>query len=607
MGNEAKTENIVRDILRKQGYYDDPDIIVEEKKSDNPIINKLLKNASKKGNGAGYPEFIIRNSQFGEFLIVIECKADTLKHASEELNHYAEYAVDGVLLYGSHLSRQYDVLTIGVSGETPSKAKISHYLLIKGASEKVPVHGNQILSFSDYYSSYSKSPFKINQDFKLLSKYFKSLNGLLYARKIKEDERSLLISGILIALQNKAFKQGFKGHKTAQDLADNIVGAIVEELSYAKLPKKRIDNLTYRFSFIRTHTTLSADKEFLENLITTIDGEVNSFLKTYQYYDAIGQFYIEFLRYANNDKTLGIVLTPPHITQLFVEIAGVTKDSVVIDNCCGTAGFLISAMKKMVNDACSDSKKMTTIYNKQLLGIEFQDDIYALAVSNMIVHGDGKTNIYPGDCFAMIEDIKKFEPTVGLLNPPYKPPEHTDEEVKEELEFVLNNLEMLEPNGTCVALVPISCATAQTGRVFELKQKLLQKHSLEAVMSMPEQLFYDSDVGVITCVLVFTAHTPHPQGKKTWFASWKDDNFVKVKNRGRIDKFNKWEQTRKEWVTMFRNRGVTKGWSLMREVSASDEWCVEAYMETDYSQLKREDFIKVVRNYVIYEFLREQK
>ncbi len=604
MGNEAKTENLVRDALRAKGYTNNTDIIVEEKKSDNPIIDKLLKNASKRGSGAGYPEFIIRSNQFSGFLIVIECKADTLKHASKELNHYAEYAVDGALLYGTYLAKEYDVLAIGVSGEEAINVKVSHYLLIKGAKEKVPFLGNQILPFQDYYKAYSQSSQKANQDFKVLVDYFKKLNTLFYAKKIKEDQRSLLISGILIALQNKAFKQGFKGHKTAQDLADNIVGTITEELSYAKLPEKRIANLTYNFSFIKTHTTLSSDKEFLENLITDIDERINSFLKTYQYYDAIGQFYIEFLRYANNDKTLGIVLTPPHITELFVELADVNKDSIVIDNCCGTAGFLISAMRKMISDAQGDSGEIKKIQDNKLIGIEFQDDIYALAVSNMIVHGDGKTNVFPGDCFTMIDDIKQnFKPTIGLLNPPYKPPEQTEEEVKEELEYVLNNLEMLELNGKCVAIVPMSCALAQTGRIFDLKEKLLNKHTLEAVMSMPDQLFHDSDAGVVTCIMVFTAHVPHPKGKKTWFGYWKNDNFIKVKNRGRIDKFNKWDDTKNEWVNTFRNKEVKKGYSLMQEVAAGDEWCVEAYMETDYSELNQADFVEVVKNYVAYEFL----
>ncbi|TRZ50924.1 MAG: hypothetical protein D4S01_05815 [Dehalococcoidia bacterium] len=123
MGNEAKTENLVRGILKEKGYYDNKEIVVEEKKSDNPIIDKLLKNASKKGSGAGYPEFIISSKQFSGFLIVIECKAELSKHESKELNHYAEYAVDGALLYGSYLSKEYDVLAIGVSGENIDNLK----------------------------------------------------------------------------------------------------------------------------------------------------------------------------------------------------------------------------------------------------------------------------------------------------------------------------------------------------------------------------------------------------------------------------------------------------------------------------------------------------
>lgn len=82
------------------------------------------------------------------------------------------------------------------------------------------------------------------------------------------------------------------------------------------------------------------------NLITEADERINRFMVTHKYIDTVSQFYVEFLRYANNDKGLGIVLTPPHITQLFVELAGINKDSIVIDNCAGTGGFLVSAMKR---------------------------------------------------------------------------------------------------------------------------------------------------------------------------------------------------------------------------------------------------------------------
>jgi len=77
-------------------------------------------------------------------------------------------------------------------------------------------------------------------------------------------------------------------------------------------------------------------------------------MRTHKYYDIIDQFYIEFLRYANNDKGLGIVLTPFHIAELFAELADVNRSSVVFDNCCGTAGLLIAAMKAMIRDAGAD-------------------------------------------------------------------------------------------------------------------------------------------------------------------------------------------------------------------------------------------------------------
>jgi len=88
MGNERKTENIVRDALRKLKYYDNDAIIIEEQNSENPKINKLLKNASKSGYGAGHPEFIIRSTTYSDFLVIIECKADIKRHESEGHNKF---------------------------------------------------------------------------------------------------------------------------------------------------------------------------------------------------------------------------------------------------------------------------------------------------------------------------------------------------------------------------------------------------------------------------------------------------------------------------------------------------------------------------------------
>jgi type I restriction enzyme M protein len=600
MANERKTEAIVRERLTRNGYYSDITINVEEQTSENPKIKKLLKRASKSGGGAGHPEFIISATEYPDFLIIIECKADPTKHESKTRDRYAEYAVDGVLLYSSHLSKEYDVLAIAVSGQTAKELRISHWLYLRGANKPEEFSGGRILRFSDYYNQYIKDERKFKQEYHKLLDYSKELNEILHAKKIVESKRSLLISGILIALKSRAFVAGYKNHKTAAQLAKSLTNTIIGELTNSDIPKEGMSSLQQAFSFLETHATISTDKEFVQDLIEQVDVHINSFVRTYQYFDTIGQFYIEFLRYANNDKGLGIVLTPPHITDLFARLAMVNKDSVVLDNCCGTGGFLISAMKQMVLDAEGDTKKLKAIKKKQLLGIEYQDDIYALAVSNMVLHDDGKSNVYQKDCFTFDRKIiNKIKPNVGLLNPPYK----TKKSDTEELEFVLNNIDMLSRGGTCVAIVPINSVLVQKGKGRELKRRILSKHTLEAVMSMPGELFHNSKIGVVTASIVITAHIPHPSNKETWFGYWRDDGFVKTKHRGRIDLNSTWGIIRDRWVDMFLNRAVNAGESLMKKVSAEEEWCVEAYMETDYSTITRKDFEDEVKKYVVHNIL----
>lgn len=433
--------------------------------------------------------------------------------------------------------------------------------------------------------------------------YTKTLNETLHAKKIKESQRALLISGILIALKDRAFKDGYKKHEKVTQLVKALYTAIDGQLSSGDIPQRKIDVLTQAFGFVKTNPALTdakTGKKFLEDLIDEIDREINGFMVTHQYVDTVSQFYIEFLRYANNDKGLGIVLTPPHITDLFAELAGVDKNSVVLDNCCGTGGFLISAMKRMLIDAKGDQAKEKDIKGKQLIGIEFQDDIYTLLISNMIIHRDGRTNIYWGDCFKEIDDVKKnFKPTVGLLNPPYK----TKASDIEEFEFILNNLDALEPGGTCIAIIPISCVIEKTTIAENLRKRVLEKHTLEAVLSMPEELFHNSKVNTVTCAVIMTAHKPHPKGKKTWFAYCRDDGFVKMKNKGRIDANHTWDDIREKWVSAFRNREVIDKFSLMREVSEKDEWCVEAYLETDYDEFTFEDYETTVKKYLMFNFM----
>jgi hypothetical protein len=154
MANERKTETIVRDTLGTLGYFADKTITIEEQRSDNPRIQKLLKSASKSGKAGGSPEFIISCSRYPDLLIVVECKASASHHESPARDKFADYAVDGALLYASYLSKDYDVIAIGVSGQTKATINISHYLLLKGAATPVQVFGKGLLPLEDYYAGY---------------------------------------------------------------------------------------------------------------------------------------------------------------------------------------------------------------------------------------------------------------------------------------------------------------------------------------------------------------------------------------------------------------------------------------------------------------------
>ncbi|KKW40066.1 MAG: N-6 DNA Methylase family [Parcubacteria group bacterium GW2011_GWA1_54_9] len=593
--NERKTEDIVRDHFKK--YIES--IVIEEQSSDTPKIKKLLSTASKSGLGRGSPEFIIQYKQNPDLLIIIECKADVTKHESKGRLQYKDYSVDGVLLYSSYLTKEYDVLSIAVSGESEREIRVSHFLQLKGEKKAVEKFSNKLLSPDDYLQGYLKSPEKFRQDYDKLLSFSKDLNDKLHGYKILESDRSLLISCILIALESAAFQKSYKEYSKAEDLAKYLVDTVEMQFKNSGIQDQKLKIVKGRFEFIKTDTSLSTKDGVLREIISDINENINTFIRTHEYFDVLGQLYIEFLRYANSDKGLGIVLTPPHITDFMARLGEVNKDSVVYDSCTGTGGFLVSAMNLMVKDAKDDQAKIKSIKQSQLIGVEYQAHIFALACSNMFIHQDGKTNILNGSCFdeEVIQKVKEKKPTVGLLNPPYKSDKKND---TEELEFILNNLECLEQGGKTVAIVPMQAALSQTGKILELKKKLLEQHTLEAVLSMPEELFINSKVAVVSCVMVFTSKRPHPNGKKTFFGHFKDDGFVKRKNRGRVDVYGRWDAIREKWTRAYMNKEDIAGLSVNRVIKPDDEWCAEAYMETDYSVITDAVFIQEVKKYVAF-------
>lgn len=120
---------------------------------------------------------------------------------------------------------------------------------------------------------------------------------------------------------------------------------------------------------------------------------------------------------------------------------------------------------------------------------------------------------------------------------------------------------------------------------------------------MPDELFFNSDVGIITVVIVLTAHKPHPPNKETYFGYWKDDGFVKRKTKGRIDLYGKWNGIKEKWFSSYINRRTEPGFSVNKAVTADDEWCAEAYLETNYNTLSEDEFLYSIKKYILYKKL----
>ena len=350
--------------------------------------------------------------------------------------------------------------------------------------------------------------------------------------------------------------------------------------------------------------------------------------------DILNLFFITFNKYTGKaDKNQAF--TPDHITHFMTMLTDIDRTKRVLDMTCGSGSFLVQAMVRELADCrrghteAEAKALMDEVKEHHIYGIECEEKAYGLATTNMLIHGDGNSNIRFGSCFDEREFIIKAHPDVVLMNPPYnaKPKGipavyKTDwgksadgkEDPTKGLVFLqyLSDIAKAENwRGTKAAiLLPMSAAIGTSKIIADAKKTLLEDNTLEAVFSLPAEIFYPGASVQAVCML-FTLNQPHldvatgKPYKDTFFGYYKDDGFKKKKNLGRVETFDaeghsKWVDIEKQWLDMYRNRRVVDGLSAMASVTGDDEWLCEAYMKTDYSKLTEADFQKTVNDYLAY-------
>ena len=596
-------------------------VYVQGETTPNSDINEGLKSAGGKpkdcdvtdysihGPGKAKPEYIITLKHDLNTIIVIECKNVARKHQSDLLNHPKDFAVDGALYYAKYLKNSFNVIAIGISGTKKAELQVSAYYWAKNQTSfsELTKSKNIILEPENYLKLVRGE--KVQKEFNLsdVKAIAVKIHDSLRVNKMTEKLKPLFIAGILIALQDDSFSNDYDRITSFDTLLDSCCSAIKRVLNDGEITHEKIEEIQGKFKEIKTVIKLKETPLSDDNSLRWYINQLEMKIKPMMDYvgntiDALGIFYHEFISYSSGDgNSLGIVLTPQHLTEFMADLINIDKNSRVLDICCGSGAFLVTAMGRMFKQA-SSPEEIEYIRQNALFGIEQDSDIHTLALANMLIRHDGKSHIIHGDCFnpSTIQRFKNLKDTngdnivlnKGLLNPPYSQKDHV------ELEFLEQELNALPQNSEVAVVCPVSCAI---GRKYkDIRKRLMECHTLKAVFSMPDDIFYGQGVGTCVCVMVWEAKTPHNSSVSTFFGYYKDDGLVKRKKMGRVDAYGKWENIRNLWLQLYREKRVVDGLTATARVAYQDEWLCEAYMKTDYSKLTINDFITTRNNYIAY-------
>ena len=424
----------------------------------------------------------------------------------------------------------------------------------------------------------------------------------------------LVVSAILLALREQ--KYSFRLDMLKGDfLESNTDGAILYQyletnLQRAKVaPEVKKARVLNQFTLIKDRPQLNTKREDLGNktplkfFAEYINENIFKALISNSNEDYLGRFYGEFVSYSGGDgQSLGVVLTPSHITDLFCELVDLKPTDVILDPCCGTGGFLISGMHKMLKETKNPSKRLH-IKQHQIHGIEIRDDMFSIATTNMILRGDGQSNLICEDFLAQDPgelQLRGGGITVGFMNPPYSQAKNKDTANLSELCFIRHLLNSITEGGRAAVIVPVSAMIGKTKDDKAIKKEILKNHTLEGVISLNKDTFYR--VGTVPCIAVFTTGIPHPTEKKAKFINFEDDGYEVKKHLGLVET-ERAKDKRQYLLDCWHGKITDFPSSFMVEttVENTDEWIHSFYYYNDEIPTE-EDFMNSIGDYLTFEF-----
>ncbi|AGY45186.1 restriction endonuclease subunit M [Lactococcus lactis subsp. lactis KLDS 4.0325] len=661
---EPLVETWAREQISKLGWKNAPEQIMIDKQLTESLNKHLSKQG---GIGSGRPDhtLLIDNGEItipvfiehkGKKNYTVNTDKQNLVILKNEKGQWdfkksiSKYAVNGAAYYASCAIQDsfYDeIIAIGTNGWVDSTGKIIYevlaYLITKSNSDLPILLGrysdlsflnkSNISKFLKHIEEKKQSPEELHKksirDEAILDSVLKNLNQYLHDQKgILPTQRIFVVSASLMAsigvkkdenytispLNPKDLKSSDEENETDGDKILNKVSAALKARNLPDEKQKQIRNalkntLVYNNLNKKTVNGLSPISEIYKKIYD----ELRPAYQTTNVNDFTGRLFNVMNSWVDvpDGGANDVVLTPRYITNLMAELCEVDMNSYVWDWALGSGGFLISAMNLMLSDAYERLKGSPELYRKkeheikhdQLLGIELLPDIYMLAVLNMILMGDGSSNIVNENSLTEYQgnyayQDKKFDANIFLLNPPYSAEANG-------LIFVKKAFEKMK-SGKGAVIIQDSVGTKDKDR--HIKKAILDNNRMIASIKMPADLF---KVSVQTSIYLFEIGKQHKKSDKVKFINFSDDGYTRTNRKKSSSNLKDTNDARGHYRNLI--EVVTGHETITKHIKLGENYFLETldlekYTDWNFDQHQSidikptfDDFKNTVSNYLSWE------
>lgn len=558
-----------------------------EQESLNTEIDQALDEYFSKNGGVGGnrpdAKLLLRDKNMVNYPVLIEYKgykdklvaldsegkvANKTAKNQPDFKHINSYAVNGAVHYANallHYTSYTDIIAIGMTGYKTEAGKLEHEIGVYYVSKSNFGIGQKIDNYTDFSflkkSNFDKFIEKVKrlkltpdeieklkeQREREINASLVKLNNDIYQNEkgLSERDRVYLVAASIIAtlgvpgrvaaLEKSELKSSTETGNRDGDIILRKIKAFLDEKN---LPQEKRDMIVRTLQ--NTLTTDNINKvengeSQLKRVFAKIVDDLGIYYKIGLTTDFTGKLFNEMYSWLgfSQDKLNDVVLTPAYVATLLARLARVNMDSYVWDFATGSAGLLVAAMNEMLNDAKNKIKspdefarKSAAIKANQLLGLEILSEVYMLAILNMILMGDGSSNILNKDSlkefngnYGFGKTNEKFPADAFVLNPPYSAPGNG-------MVFVEKALSMMS-KGYAAIIIQNS---AGSGKATEYNKRILKHSTLLASIKMPIDLFIGKS-SVQTNIYVFRVGETHQKDDTVKFIDFSVDGYTRTNRK----------------------------------------------------------------------------